>query len=63
MSWLEVHLMEEIESAGVMAEVEDATNVEDEIEIGNIEINMIEVFWASIQKTIVKHEIILQLII
>ena len=36
--------MEEIESAGVMAEVEDATNVEDEIEIGNIEINMIEVF-------------------
>ena len=51
MSWLEVHLMEEIESAGVMAEVEDATNVEDEIEIGNIEMNMIEVFWASIQKT------------
>jgi len=26
--------MEEIESAGVMAEEEDATNVEDEIEIG-----------------------------
>ena len=34
--------MEEIESAGVMAEEEDATNAEDEIEIGNTNDNILK---------------------
>ena len=39
--------MEEIESAGVMAEEEDAMNAEDEIEIGNTNINIFKALFSK----------------
>ena len=40
--------MEETESVGVMAEEEDATNAEDEIEIGNTNINLLKALIQNI---------------
>ena len=54
--------MEEIESAGVMAEEEDATNAEDEIEIGNTYINILKALFSRYIFMLIKHEIISQFI-
>ena len=54
--------MEEIESAGVMAEEEGATNAEDEIEIGNTNINVLKALFSKYIFMLVKHEIISQFI-
>ena len=56
--------MEETESVGVMAEEEDATIAEDEIEIGNTNINLLKTLIKNIFKEfiLVKRETILQFI-